>query len=347
LKTILSIIGARPQFIKHAPVQLQLQQYFKALTLHTGQHYDANMSQVFFNELNLPAPDYIIDIGGSKPQGAQTGLMMAKIEEVCTELNPDAILIYGDTNSTLAGALVAAKMHIPQIHIEAGLRSYNRKMPEEVNRIVADTFANLLFCPTQQAINNLEKEYPGRAGVFLSGDVMCDTLQLIDHKTSRLFSEPYYFITLHRPYNTDDQSRMTRILKCLNNLDKQVIFPVHPRTVAKLKSYQLIEDQFSNINFISPVGYLESVSYQKFADCIITDSGGIQKEAYMLQKKCITLRSETEWIETLQNGWNNLVFDDIESLPAVIKQPVGAYIPDLYGNGKAAQAIVETIFQIL
>lgn len=347
MKTILSIIGARPQFIKHAPVQLQLQKFFKALTLHTGQHYDANMSEVFFKELNIPAPDFLLDIGGSKPQGEQTGLMMAKIEEVCQTLKPDAILVYGDTNSTLAGALVAAKMHIPQIHIEAGLRSYNRKMPEEINRIVADTFADMLFCPTEQAIKNLQKESPGRPGIFLSGDVMCDTLNLIQKKASQLVNEPYYFITLHRPYNTDDPSRMTRILNTLNTLNKKVIFSVHPRTVVKLKNYQLSAEQFFNITFIPPVGYLESISYQKFADCIITDSGGIQKEAYMLQKKCITLRSETEWMETLQHGWNTLVFEDIESLPEVINEPCGKYIPDIYGNGTAANIIAETIFQNL
>jgi len=347
LKTILSIIGARPQFIKHAPVQMQLQNYFKALTLHTGQHYDANMSQVFFSELNIPPPDYKLDIGGSKPQGAQTGIMMEKIEEVCMELEPDAILIYGDTNSTLAGALVAAKMHIFLIHIEAGLRSFNRRMPEEVNRIVADEFADLLFCPTQQAINNIQKEKFARKGVFLCGDVMCDTLKLIIGKTSRLYNKPYYFVTLHRPYNTDDQSRMTRLLTTLNTLNKKIIFPVHPRTVAKMKDFNLFPDKFPNIRFIEPVSYVESISYQQYADCIITDSGGIQKEAYMLQKKCVTLRSETEWLETLENGWNTLVYEDIENINIIIDKPCGTYMPDIYGDGNAASSIVELIVQNL
>ncbi|RDC62969.1 non-hydrolyzing UDP-N-acetylglucosamine 2-epimerase [Adhaeribacter pallidiroseus] len=345
MKTILSIVGARPQFIKHAPVQLQLQQYFNAYTIHTGQHYDANMSQVFINELNIPAPDFMFDIGGSKPQGEQTGIIMTKIEEVCTKVKPDAIVIYGDTNSTLAGALIAVKMHIPLVHIEAGLRSYNRKMPEEVNRIVADEFADLLFCPTQLAVDNIRKEKPDRKGVFLCGDVMCDALQLIIDKTTLLFDLPYYFVTLHRPYNTDDQSRMNRILHTLNKLDKKVIFPVHPRTISRLKTYAILPENFPNIHFVDPVGYLESISYQKFAACVLTDSGGIQKEAYMLKKKCITLRSETEWSETLQNGWNTLVFEDIESIPEVINNPCGTYIPNVYGEGTAAEYIAETIFK--
>jgi UDP-GlcNAc3NAcA epimerase len=345
LKTILSIIGARPQFIKHAPVQLQLQKQFKALTVHTGQHYDVNMSNVFFKELNMAPPDFLFDIGGSKPQGEQTGIMMTKIEEVCEEVKPDAMLVYGDTNSTLAGTLVAAKMHIPIIHIEAGLRSFNRSMPEEINRIVADEFASLLFCPTTQAITNLKKEGIDHKGIFLCGDVMCDTLKLVENKINRLFDTPYYFTTLHRPYNTDDKVRLKKILVILNNLEKNVVFPIHPRTVSRMKSFGLDQDQFSNIHFTDPIGYIESVSYQRYADCIITDSGGMQKEAYMLKKKCITLRSETEWTETLINGWNTLVFGDIDRLREVLDAPCGEYISGVYGDGHAAEEIVQIIHQ--
>ena len=343
MKKIISIIGARPQFIKHAPMQLQLQKEFTAITLHTGQHYDANMSDVFFNELNIPQPDYLFDIGGSKPQGEQTGIMMAEIEKVCVKEKPDALLVYGDTNSTLAGTLVAAKMCIPLIHVEAGLRSFNRAMPEEVNRIVADEFATMLFCPTQQAVGNLKKEGIVHDKIFVCGDVMCDMLELIRPKVKQLVNEPYYFATIHRPYNTDDAERMKLILDTFEKLDKKVVFAVHPRTIARMKSYGLNQEGYNNIQFIPPTGYLESISYQMFAGCVITDSGGMQKEAYMLQKKCITLRSETEWTETLQNNWNTLVFDDIASLGSVIQQPCGTYTPGLYGDGNAAAEIVSII----
>jgi UDP-GlcNAc3NAcA epimerase len=324
-------------------MQLELQKYFNALTIHTGQHYDKNMSDVFFNELNIPQPDFLFDIGGSKPQGEQTGIMMTEIEKVCMSEKPDAILIYGDTNSTLAGTLVAAKMAIPQIHVEAGLRSFNRSMPEEVNRIVADEFASLLFCPTPQAIENLAKEGIIHDGIFLSGDVMCDTLRLVKDKIKRLFDEPYYFVTLHRPYNTDDKERLESILSVLNKLDKKIIFPIHPRAVARMNSFGIDPKNFPNIHFIEPIGYVESLSYQNYSDAIITDSGGMQKEAYMLQKKCITVRSETEWIETLQNGWNTLVFDNVDKIPEILKVPCGAHFPDVYGKGNAAAEIVQII----
>ena len=343
MKKILSVIGARPQFIKHAPLQLELQKYFNALTIHTGQHYDKNMSDVFFKELHIPHPDFLFDIGGSKPQGEQTGIMMTKIENVCEQETPDALLIYGDTNSTLAAALVGAKMSIPIIHIEAGLRSFNRAMPEEVNRIVADEFSTLLFCPTKQAIENLKKEGINHKGIFLSGDVMCDTLHLVKDKIKKLNDEPYYFTTLHRPYNTDEKDRLVNILNVLNTLDKMVIFPIHPRAVSRMHSFGINRSDYKNIRFIDPIGYVESLSYQNFSEAVITDSGGMQKEAYMLEKKCITIRSETEWTETLSNGWNTLVFDQINDIKKVLKILPGKYIPDIYGTGKAAKEIVEII----
>ncbi|MEO6681661.1 MAG: UDP-N-acetylglucosamine 2-epimerase (non-hydrolyzing) [Ginsengibacter sp.] len=343
MKKILSVIGARPQFIKHAPMQLELQKHFNALTLHTGQHYDKNMSDVFFNGLNIPPPDFLFNIGGSKAQGEQTGIMMTEIEKICNQEKPDALIIYGDTNSTLAAALVGAKMCIPIIHIEAGLRSFNRSMPEEINRIVADEFSTLLFCPTKQAIENLELEGIRHEGIFLSGDVMCDTLHLVKDGIKRLFDQPYYFTTLHRPYNTDDKDRLENILKVLNELGKTVIFPVHPRAVSRMDSFGLERKEFKNIHFVDPIGYVESLSYQKYAEAVITDSGGMQKEAYMLQKKCITLRSETEWIETLNNNWNTLVFDNIDQIKKELNIVPGLYIPDIYGTGNAAKEIVEII----
>lgn len=343
MKKIISIIGARPQFIKHAPMQIELQKHFNAKTIHTGQHYDKNMSDIFFNELGMAQPDYLFDIGGSKPQGEQTALMMIEIEKVFQKEQPDAVLIYGDTNSTLAGTLVAAKMHIPIIHIEAGLRSFNRQMPEEVNRIIADEFSTLLFCPTSQAIDNLKKEGINHSGIFLTGDVMSDTLSLVKDKVKRIKDEPYYFSTLHRPYNTDDEQRLKDILHQFQSLDKKVIFAVHPRTIARIKSFGIPLEQYDNIDFIDPVGYIESVSYQSYADAIITDSGGMQKEAYMLKKKCITIRSETEWMETLEGGWNTLVFEDLSKISQIINQNPTDYKENIYGDGHAAEEIVNHI----
>lgn len=343
MKKIISIIGARPQFIKHAPMQIELQKHFNAKTIHTGQHYDKNMSDVFFNELGMAQPDYLFDIGGSKPQGEQTALMMIEIEKVFQKEQPDAVLIYGDTNSTLAGTLVAAKMHIPIIHIEAGLRSFNRQMPEEVNRIIADEFSTLLFCPTSQAIDNLKKEGINHSGIFLTGDVMSDTLSLVKDKVKRIIDQPYYFSTLHRPYNTDDEQRLKDILHQFQSLDKKVIFAVHPRTIARIKSFGIPLEQYDNIDFIDPVGYIESVSYQSYADAIITDSGGMQKEAYMLKKKCITIRSETEWMETLEGGWNTLVFEDLSEISQIINQNSTDYKENIYGDGHAAEEIVNHI----
>lgn len=343
MKKIISIIGARPQFIKHAPMQLALQKHFNALTIHTGQHFDQNMSEVFFKDLQIPAPDYLFNIGGSKPQGEQTAIMMTEIEKVCMKEKPEAILVYGDTNSTLAGTLVAAKMNIPQIHIEAGLRSYNRTMPEEVNRIIADEFANMLFCPTSNAIDNLKKEGIVHERIFLCGDVMCDMLNLIEPRATQLVSKPYYFVTLHRPYNTDEKGRLTGILKMLNNLDKQVVFPMHPRTVARMKSFDMNVADYENINIINPIGYIESISYQKYSDAVITDSGGMQKEAYMLKKKCITVRTETEWNETLKGGWNTLVFEALDTIQSLLKMEPKDYYEKIYGDGNAATEIVTLI----
>jgi UDP-GlcNAc3NAcA epimerase len=323
-------------------MQLQLQKHFTAKTLHTGQHYDDNMSKVFFEELNMPRPDFMFDLGGSKPQGEQTAIMLTEIEKVCLEENFDAILVYGDTNSTLAGALIASKMHIPLIHIEAGLRSYNRTMPEEVNRIIADQFAQLLFCPSQDAVANLKKEGVVD-NIYVTGDVMCDMIHLVKDKVERLVDEPYYFSTIHRPYNTDDPKRMKDILYNLNGLDYKVVLAIHPRTRARLNSFEIEMDGYTNISFIDPTGYIDSISYQTYSEAIITDSGGMQKEAYILEKKCITLRSETEWTETLKNGWNHLVYDDLREIKEFLNVTPSDHIPDLYGNGNAASEIVDII----
>jgi UDP-GlcNAc3NAcA epimerase len=348
MKKIISVVGARPQFIKHAPMQLQLQKHFNSLTIHTGQHYDENMSQVFFEELKIPKPDYLFDVQGNSLQGAQTALMLTEIEKACIHEKPDALLVYGDTNSTLAATLVGAKMHIPLVHIEAGLRSYNRLMPEEVNRIIADQLAYMLFCPSNAAIENLKKEGISHQHIYRTGDVMCDILRLIEPTVKPIYTEePYYFVTIHRPYNTDDINRLTEILSILNQIKHRVIFSIHPRTTARLISNGIDYSIFERILFIPPTSYSQSVAYQKYAECIITDSGGMQKEAYMLGKKCITLRSETEWIETVYKGWNTLVFEDLTQLPEVLNTTPGTYEPTLYGDGHAAEHIVEIMVKNL
>lgn len=342
-KKIVSIIGARPQFIKHAPMQLALQKIFNTLTVHTGQHYDSNMSDIFFEELKIKKPDYHLKITG-KTHGRQTAEMIIEIEKILLNEVPDSILVYGDTNSTLAGVIAAAKLNIPIIHIEAGLRSFNRSMPEEINRIIADEFSTLLFCPTKSAIENLSKEGINHSGIFLSGDVMCDSLQLVKNMTRRLYHDCYYFATLHRPYNTDDVDRLMEILSELQKLKHKVIFPIHPRTVARMTSFGLDISLYDNIQLIEPIGYIESLSYQQFSEAVITDSGGMQKEAYMLKKKCITLRSETEWVETLENGWNTLVFDNLSEISRIIDiPPSGIHNSYIYGNGNASEEIVDII----
>lgn len=324
-------------------MQKQLEKHYHALTIHTGQHYDANMSSVFFEELGMAKPDYLLSVGGTKKQGEQTATMMIEIEKICENEKPDAILLYGDTNSTLAGALIAAKMNIPQIHVEAGLRSFNRTMPEEVNRIIADEFAYLLFTPTQNGIENLNKEGISHERIFLTGDVMCDTLNMVKDKVKKMVDTPYYFATVHRPYNTDDPVQFQAILNELNKLDHPVHFPIHPRTLSRLNNFGINIFDYKNLVFIDPIGYVESVAYQMNAECIITDSGGMQKEAYMLRKRCVTLRSETEWVETLQGNWNQLLFSDFSRLKKMMSEPLTEYQENVYGNGTAAVEIVDHI----
>jgi UDP-GlcNAc3NAcA epimerase len=252
------------------------------------------------------------------------------------------VLVYGDTNSTLAGALAAAKLNIPIVHIEAGLRSFNREMPEEVNRVLTDHLSKLLFAPTSSAIANLANEGI-KEGVYRVGDVMCDSLNLMKPFLEKKLNESYYFVTLHRPYNTDEKDRLVYILGILNALSKKVVFPIHPRTQNNLKKWMIDLDTFDNILFIPPVGYEACLSYQTYSDYIITDSGGIQKEAYMLKKPCITIRKETEWVETLEGGCNMLVFEDLEQIRSILENDEVKAFKDLYGDGHAAEAIVAII----
>lgn len=346
---ILTIVGARPQFIKAAPVSQALASKHREIMVHTGQHYDVKMSEIFFEQLGIPTPKYNLGIG-SGSHGAQTGAMLAQIEEVIKLEQPELVVVYGDTNSTLAGALAAAKLHYPVAHIEAGIRSFNRTMPEELNRVLTDHLADLLFCPTEKALNNLKFEGISK-GVFNPGDVMYDALLLFlkqaKHEVfGKLGISPgnYYLATIHRPHNTDHQENLTDIITAFNQLDKPLIFPLHPRTKSFLQQYRLMGSFKSHIKIIEPVGYLEMLALMEQAAIIFTDSGGIQKEAYLLAVPCVTLRRETEWPETVEAGWNTLVGTNKEEINQSANQtkPVGKR-PEIFGDGQAAQKIVEIL----
>lgn len=342
MKKIGIVIGARPQFIKHAPLEIALKKYFNIFSIHTGQHYDQKMSDIFFDQLNISKPKYMLN-AGTGMHGQMTGLMLAKIEEVLLLEKPDALLVYGDTNSTLAGALAASKLHLPIIHIEAGLRSFNRKMPEEVNRVLTDHVSNYLFAPTNIAVENLKNEGI-QEGVFQVGDVMYDALLLAKKVIGENFvSNNQILLTLHRPYNTDDVVRLNRILNELNLLNIPIVFPIHPRTKAVFERDSTSDDSYPFINFIEPVSYFDLIKLQLESSCIITDSGGIQKEAYLLKKKCITLRSETEWLETLNGGWNTLIFDDLDMIASAVNSIPSDYIDNIYGNGNTSTLVADIL----
>jgi len=346
VKKILAVIGARPQFIKHAPIELAFKGKITLVSVHTGQHYDDNMSRIFFDELKMSKPQYMLQIGSSG-HGIQTGKMMIELEPIILAEKPDAVLVYGDTNSTLAGALVASKLNIPVIHLEAGLRSFNREMPEEINRVLTDHVSNLLLVPTTQAIDNLKKEGI-TDNVYLTGDVMCDMVLLAKE---RLNNEkpisPYCYVTIHRPYNTDDKNRLSAVLIALEKLPCKVKFALHPRTAHKMEDFGLRLSNYDNIEFLPPVSYFDNIQLQANAEVVITDSGGIQKEAYLLKRKCITIRTETEWVETLVNDWNELAYDKLDSLETLINKKPGAYTEGIYGDGKAAEQIAAIILKHL
>ena len=417
---IATIIGARPQFIKAATISRTIRKneglrpflskrkmgavpVFSAIEeilIHTGQHYDDGMSAVFFRELEIPEPKYNLNIG-SGPHGQQTGRMLAAIEEVLLAEKPDWVLIYGDTNSTLAGALAAAKLHIPIAHVEAGLRSFNRRMPEEINRVVADQLSTLLFCPSQVAVDNLAAEGIGEnsrktggktgtaphffsekkgrspsfspgAGpvsspaegikkmgavpifsqrVVVTGDVMADALQFAATKASaqsdilaRLGLQPqrYLLATVHRAENTDDPQRLADILSAFAALDEPVVFPAHPRTRKFLHEKNYLPPP--HVRLIDPVGYFDIIALEKSARLLLTDSGGMQKEAYWFGVPCVTLRDETEWVETVASGWNVLTGADRDRIITAVRtfKPPAAH-PPLYGDGNAAEKIVHTL----
>jgi UDP-GlcNAc3NAcA epimerase len=347
---IITVLGARPQFIKAAPVSRVLREKHTELIVHTGQHYDSNMSDIFFEELNIPKPDYNLGVGSGN-HGKQTGEMLQKIEEIVLKEKPDYMLVYGDTNSTLAGALVAAKLHIPVIHIEAGLRSFNKKMPEEINRIMTDHVSEYLFCPTDTAINNLKDENITR-NVINVGDVMYDAVlynrELAESKSNiisanQLKKNDYLLITIHRAENTDDPEKMKNILSALSMMKEEKVWPIHPRTKHKLAELNMKLDDIPNLKIIDPVGYLDMLTLEANSKKIVTDSGGVQKEAYFMKVPCVTVREQTEWVETLENEANILVGTDVDKMVSAVNNSVSPEYKDVFGDGKASSKIVEIL----
>jgi len=376
---LLTIVGARPQFIKASAISRTIKQDFcdkiSEVILHTGQHYDDNMSSVFFREMEIPLPLYNLEVGSGK-HGKQTADMMAGIESILSKESPDAVLIYGDTNSTLAGALAAAKMHIPVVHVEAGLRSFNKAMPEEINRIMADHVSTLLFSPTQKGIDNLlgegvkhstSKPYNiDNPGVFHCGDIMYDNAlyfsKVADDKSTllkdlRLKPGSYVLVTMHRDTNTDDPVRLNAIFKAIQRIseksDMKFVIPLHPRTRKKWNELpdDTLKDIIENNNLITiipAVSYLDFISLEKNARLIMTDSGGVQKESYFFKKPCLILRDETEWVELVELGTAILCGADEEKIVLSYKEIMGKkdlHFPDIYGDGQAARFILNKILE--
>jgi UDP-N-acetylglucosamine 2-epimerase len=348
---IIMVVGARPQFIKAAPLAAALQQAgVTARILHTGQHYDHGMSAVFFGELGLPEPAWNLGCGGGT-HGAMTGAMLAGIENILLTERPGMTVVLGDTNSTLAGALAAAKLQIPVAHVEAGLRSFNRRMPEEHNRVCTDHLSDLLFCSSEAARRQLAAEGLTR-GVHVTGDIMADGfLHMKERVAGRPFSHapsqsPWALLTLHRPENTEFPDRMRAILTALGEWGRPVLFPVHPRTEAALARHSI--ELPENVQACEPLSYGGMVSALLACEVVLTDSGGLQKEAYWAGRRCVTLREETEWTETVAGGWNRLAGADATRILAALRgNSVPAAHPPLYGDGGAAQRIARIIADAL
>ena len=349
---ILTVIGARPQFVKAAVVSMSFKEHehVAEVIVHTGQHFDANMSDVFFQEMKIPTPDYHLGID-TLSHGAMTGKMLEGIETILLDEKPDYLMVYGDTNSTLAGSLAAAKLHIPVIHVEAGLRSFDMRMPEEINRIVTDRLASILYCPTDAAVENLEKE--GFADfdceIIKNGDVMQDAaIHFTDIAAERsdiierLGLDRFVLATLHRAENTDDPSRLTDLISSLEKINEEipVLMPLHPRTAKLLKSSGLNPA----FKLIDPVGYLDMLQLLENCSLVLTDSGGLQKEAFFFKKHCLTLRDQTEWIELVENGFNMVVGADPDKVIHGYEEMINKtsdFSLNLYGNGQAASLITE------
>jgi UDP-GlcNAc3NAcA epimerase len=345
---VVTIVGARPQFVKAAVVSRVFRQHsdVEEILVHTGQHHDASMSDAFFQEMRIPTPAHHLGVAGGT-HGAMTGRMLEKIEQVLLQEKPDWVLVYGDTNSTLAGALAAAKLHIPLVHVEAGLRSFNRRMPEEVNRVLTDQLSTKLFCPTDTAVKNLEREGITQ-GVVRTGDVMADAFYFYKgeaQQAAKLFrslpEKPYALATLHRAENTDDDRRLRSIIQALETLnrDMPVYLPLHPRTRSKLASLGLN----LRLQTLEPIGYYDMLQLLSGASLVLTDSGGLQKEAYLAEKPCITFRDETEWVELVEAGVNQVVGTESHAIltaALAFKRAPPTFVRGLYGEGNAGEQIV-------
>jgi UDP-N-acetylglucosamine 2-epimerase (non-hydrolysing)/UDP-GlcNAc3NAcA epimerase len=348
---ITTVIGNRPQFIKAAAVSRRVRQHHSETLIHTGQHYDDEMSRVFFDELGIPAPEIQLGLGtGSNT--LQTARMLSALEPVLAEQRPDLVLVYGDTNSTLAGALAGAQAHLPVAHVEAGMRSFDRAMPEELNRVLTDHASEVLFCSTTTAVENLEKESVAGA-VHLVGDVMADVslaFAPIAAERSRALAElglergGYLLVTAHRAGNVDDRARLERLVTLIERLPREVVLPLHPRTAKRLDDSGLRERLAGAATLVPPLGYLDFLELTRNARAVLTDSGGVQKEAYLLRTPCVTLRDTTEWVETVTAGWNVLVDLDADAALEALERPApGGEQPDLYGAGRAAERICDVL----
>jgi UDP-N-acetylglucosamine 2-epimerase (non-hydrolysing)/UDP-GlcNAc3NAcA epimerase len=348
---IATIVGNRPQFVKAAAVSRRLREVADEHLIHTGQHYDDELSRIFFDELGIPAPDRQLDVhDGTNTE--QTARMLAALGPLLSELGPDMVLVYGDTNSTLAGALAAAQLQIPVAHVEAGMRSFDDAMPEELNRRLADHASDLLFCSTPTAAANLESEGVTH-GVHLVGDVMADValafLPLAEERSTALEDhgvrpDEYILMTVHRAGNVDLPERLARIVELAERLPLATIFPVHPRTRARLEAAGLEDRLRAAVTVTPPLGYLDFLKLARHANVVLTDSGGVQKEAYLVETPCVTLRDTTEWVETVEAGWNILVDLDVEAAVAALSRPIPRdERPELYGGGHAAERIRDVL----
>ncbi|RYY79809.1 MAG: UDP-N-acetylglucosamine 2-epimerase (non-hydrolyzing) [Moraxellaceae bacterium] len=346
---IVTVLGARPQFIKAAAFSRAIKNYpnIKEVIVHTGQHYDVNMSNVFFDEMDIPTPKYQLHTGGNS-HGAMTGQQLEKIEEILILEKPDMVLVYGDTNSTLAGALAAIKLHIPLAHVEAGLRSFNRRMPEEINRILTDQISSYLFVPSLGSKQNLLNEGIDANKIFVVGDIMYDVSLYYKEKMVKptwfdnLKLKEFILCTIHRAENTDDAYKLKEIFEGLATSEKSIILPLHPRTLKKIKDYNLSIP--SNIYVVDPIGYLEMVWLEVHCDLVVTDSGGVQKEAYFHNKQCVTLREETEWVELVEAGLNRLVGHEAKKIQeALVSVNFKDGNNNIYGAGDAAKKILDIL----
>ena len=356
MKKIITVVGARPQFIKAATLSRQFKLIgVEELIIHTGQHFDANMSDVFFEEMDIPKPAYQLDIHGLT-HGAMTGRMLEGIEEILIKENPDGLMVYGDTNSTLAGALAASKLHIPVIHVEAGLRSYNMEMPEEINRILTDRISTILFCPTDTAVQNLKREGYDTMPIKIikNGDVMQDAAMYYAAKAEQKSDiikktglNQFVLATIHRQENTDSPTNLKSIIAGLNEINRQipVVVPIHPRTRNILAQLNIVPE----FKLIDPVGYFDMIMLLKNCELVITDSGGVQKEAFFFGKHCITLREQTEWVELVDLGYNLLAGSDSQKLKEAFeffKTKHSDFTVDMYGKGQAAERAAKEILSL-